>query len=633
MSVDLRLAIPAACGWIAAIVVVGMPEIAGPAVVATWAATGVLTALAIAGRRRWFAVGALAAAAAALCCSSIAVREGAREPAELADAAAAGRTVTVVAATTQVAEPGRGSYEVELIRDGGDVPALVLGEGPAERLGIGTRVQLRGTLAVASPGDHRAFLLFPEGPPEVLAGPPAILDWANGLRERFLAVTQRLPGEGGDLLPGLAIGDTSAVGDELDAAMKTSSLSHLTAVSGANCAVVIGLVLAGGRALALPRTVRLVCAVAMLLVFVVLVTPEPSVLRAAVMAGLVLFALLGGRPVRGVPVLALSVLALLVNDPWLARDFGFALSVLATAGLLLLAEPLAGALARWLPRWLAVVVAVPVAAQLACQPVLILLDASLPTYGVVANLLAAPAAPLATVIGLAACVAAALVPPLGACARRARLAPGRLDRRCGGFLRERTRSASVVAGRRARSVAARCGHGARGRGAARPPALGVRRARPRGGLLRRPRGRRSHRRARRAACRLAGRRLRRRPGGRLPRAQRRTRRPHRHGPGAGAARRRASTTWASAASTCSCSPITTSTMRAASTPWSAASISPSSGRAATRPTIAPPPTSPPAARACSRCRAGRAGCWGSCAGACCGPPRGLRASSRATTRA
>src|SRR5690606_35582008 len=61
----------------------------------------------------------------------------------------------------------------------------------------------------------------------------------------------------------------------------------------------------------------------------------------------------------------------------------------------------------------AAVIAVPIAAQLACQPVILLLDAALPTYGVPANVLAAPAAPIATVLGLLACVLLAVAPPLG----------------------------------------------------------------------------------------------------------------------------------------------------------------------------------------------------------------------------
>ncbi|MEX1080339.1 MAG: ComEC/Rec2 family competence protein [Homoserinimonas sp.] len=185
-------------------------------------------------------------------------------------------------------------------------------------------------------------------------------------------------------------------------------------MSGANCAIIIGLVVFGGAAIGLPRGLRIVTALTVLVGFVVLVTPEPSVLRAAVMAALVLTALASGRPVRGLPILAIAVTVLLVVDPWLARNYAFVLSVCATAGLLLLAAPLARALTRWMPLPLAMLVAVPAAAQLACQPVLILLTPSIPSYGVVANILAAPAAPLATVLGLVACVTIPAIPVLGA---------------------------------------------------------------------------------------------------------------------------------------------------------------------------------------------------------------------------
>jgi competence protein ComEC len=221
-----------------------------------------------------------------------------------------------------------------------------------------------------------------------------------------------LPGDGGDLLPGLAIGDTGSVSATLSDAMKTASLSHLTAVSGANCAIVVGLVLALGAAAGLPRPARLGAAAVALAGFVVVVTPEPSVIRAAVMAAVALIALGAGRAARGFPLLCVAVLVLLTIDPWLSRSYGFALSVLATAGLLLLARPLAEAMSRFLPRGLALVLAVPLAAQLACQPVLLMLNPSLPLYGVAANLLAEPAAAPVTVLGLIACVVAPVFPPL-----------------------------------------------------------------------------------------------------------------------------------------------------------------------------------------------------------------------------
>jgi len=405
---NLRLAIPAACGWVAAAVMIGWPGASLPVAVAAWALTGLLVML----RPRL----ALALLAVALCCTSIAIQHGSRQPPSLLHAATAHRTVSVVLSATQTVLPGSESFEATIDEIDGarvSVPVLVFGAAPDERVGIGARLSADGTLETAEAGDDRAFLLFPRGTPVVVGDPPRYLDWANGLRARFLAAATGLPGDGGDLLAGLAIGDTSAVGDELGGAMRAASLTHLTAVSGANCAVVIGLVMLAGAAAGVPRGVRIAASGVVLVGFVVLVTPEPSVLRAAVMAGLVLATLASGRAVRGLPILALATLGLLVTDPWLARSYGFVLSVLATAGLLLFASPIARALERWLPRWLALVVAVPLAAQLACQPVIILLNASIPTYGVVANMLAEPAAPIATVVGLLACVALVTVPPVG----------------------------------------------------------------------------------------------------------------------------------------------------------------------------------------------------------------------------
>jgi competence protein ComEC len=144
--------------------------------------------------------------------------------------------------------------------------------------------------------------------------------------------------------------------------------------------------------------------------FVALVHPTPSVLRAAAMGAVGVSALVLGRPARAVPALAATVVVLLVTDPWLAASIGFTLSVVATAGIVLLSHPLAAGLARTLPErgsGVARVTAVPLAAQLACGPVVVMLAPALPTYAVPANLLVAPAIVPATILG----VLAALVAP------------------------------------------------------------------------------------------------------------------------------------------------------------------------------------------------------------------------------
>ncbi|WP_281787571.1 ComEC/Rec2 family competence protein [Aurantimicrobium sp. INA4] len=235
-------------------------------------------------------------------------------------------------------------------------------------------------------------------------------EWAVNLRERFLELTSELPGGGGELLPGLSIGDTSRLSESLDHAMKTVSLTHITAVSGANCAIVTAGVMMFAALCGAGRKLRLIAGMTALVAFVIIVTPQPSVVRAAVMATIVMIALLIGRPAAGIPLLSSAVVGLLLWNPWWAVELGFILSVSATAGLLLFSLPLSQKLAQWMPYWCAVAIAVPLSAQLLCQPFIILLSPQMPTYGVLANMVAGPVAPLATVFGLLAGVLAIPVP-------------------------------------------------------------------------------------------------------------------------------------------------------------------------------------------------------------------------------
>ncbi len=141
----------------------------------------------------------------------------------------------------------------------------------------------------------------------------------------------------------------------------------------------------GARALAATSSVRVG-----IVGFVLLARTEPSVLRAAVMGTVALFAMGANGRQRGTRALGVAVLALLLVQPGLAVSAGFALSVLATAGILLLAPGWRDAMARWLPRWVAEAIAVPAAAQLACTPVVAAISGQVSLVAVAANLAVAP---------------------------------------------------------------------------------------------------------------------------------------------------------------------------------------------------------------------------------------------------
>lgn len=213
------------------------------------------------------------------------------------------------------------------------------------------------------------------------------------------------------LVLGLSIGDASRVSTTLQSAMQLTSLTHLMAVSGANCAILIGAVYYLLHRFSIRYRVGF--SILALCVYIGLVGFQPSVLRASVMSVAVLLALNLGRKVNPLAALALSVLLLLSISPSLAVNYGFALSVLATAGILIVTPRLYKAFTLRMPRWIAMGLAVSAGAQLFCFPVLLGLQGGVPTYSLLANLLCEPLVAPITVLGLIA-VALVWCPPIAA---------------------------------------------------------------------------------------------------------------------------------------------------------------------------------------------------------------------------
>lgn len=241
------------------------------------------------------------------------------------------------------------------------------------------------------------------------------------------AVRQAAAGSVGtapQLLPGLVLGDRSVQEPALDEAMKTSGLSHLSAVSGANCTLIAGAVTMALRSFRVRRPVVLGAVLAVLVLFVIIVGPEPSVIRAAVMGALGAWAVFFGRGRQALPLLCLAACVLLCWQPRLAGEPAFQLSLAATAGIVLAARPveqwLTSVLSRWLPGPVAGILgaalAVSTTAQMACQPVLVGMTGELSAYAVPANLIAAPLVPFVTVPGTVAAVLAVPLPGLAAVA-------------------------------------------------------------------------------------------------------------------------------------------------------------------------------------------------------------------------
>ncbi|MDQ0734941.1 ComEC/Rec2 family competence protein [Arthrobacter agilis] len=287
-------------------------------------------------------------------------------------------------------------------------PVVVLGPEPWSGVGTGDTVRVLGTAKPADRVGRAAAVFLPASSPSIEEA-EGWLGYTEDLRARFRDLATRDDRDGG-LLPGMALGDRIGLEPDLEADMRTTGLTHLTAVSGANCSYVVAFAFLGLRTVRLPRLPAAVGAVGALICFVMLVRPEPSVLRAAVMGAIGVAAVLSGRGRVSLTLLMLSVIILLAADPWLSVSFAFMLSVAATLGLVTAGPAVVETLERVMPRILAQLLAIPLTAQLFCTPILVLIQPSLPVYALPANILASPVVPGITLLGMLAVLALIVAP-------------------------------------------------------------------------------------------------------------------------------------------------------------------------------------------------------------------------------
>ena len=220
-----------------------------------------------------------------------------------------------------------------------------------------------------------------------------------------------LPEPEAGLAAGIVIGLRDRVDRSVADDLTTAGLSHVVAISGWNIALVGALVGAALRRWSRRR--RTLATIAVIAGYTVLAGGGASVLRAALMAAVVLATRETGRPGRAAAALGVAVWALLLVDPETVTDPGFALSVTATAGLLAWGGPLTEALRQRLPArvpaWLCESLGVSLAAQAATLPIVLFAFGRVSFVAPLANLLVAPLVAPAMAVGAAAVAVGGLV--------------------------------------------------------------------------------------------------------------------------------------------------------------------------------------------------------------------------------
>ena len=249
---------------------------------------------------------------------------------------------------------------------------------------------------------------------QLIERPGGLASWTRATHRAFSRACMHLNRDARALVPGMAIGDDRGMPADLAQAMKSTSLTHLTAVSGSHIVIVLATV-----TLVIParKPLRLAATILVLGTILILVGPEPSVVRSVCVAAVAALGLILGRDGQSIAALGAVVIATLLIDPWSSRSYGFALSALAALAVVGPSAALVWRCRRRIRgdtragqvlRRLVEMVCVPAFAELATAPIIVSLSGNVPVWGIAANVMAEPAVPVATVAGLAG----ALVSPL-----------------------------------------------------------------------------------------------------------------------------------------------------------------------------------------------------------------------------
>ena len=304
--------------------------------------------------------------------------------------------------------------------DGSKSLVLARGRAPNE-LRYGDRIRLEGKTTVPEGGwgkslkakgiavvvDRATVTLEQPGPRGALR---LLYEMKRGMRH----VIERLyPEPSAGLLAGLLTGDRDGIAKSESDAFRRSGLTHILAISGYNITLVLAVI--GSLLFFLPFRWRFGPSVVAVIAFAILAGASASVVRAAIMGVLQLAAAHAGRE-KSMRLLILWTLWLMAmwNPLSLWYDAGLQLSFLAVVGLCELTPVFEKALRR-LPSFpgLREALSVTLAAQCFAVPWTAFLFGDVSLVSLPANLLVAPAIPVAMAAGGLSLVAGSVSDPAG----------------------------------------------------------------------------------------------------------------------------------------------------------------------------------------------------------------------------
>ncbi len=296
---------------------------------------------------------------------------------------------------------------------------------------IGERILLRGRLRLPddarNPGafDYRLYLkaleihtLFWCTQDSLLwrSGAPSGFSLARAFARVRAWISQQLSrfssGQSLALLQGLLLGQREEIDHEVMESFAQTGFIHVLSVSGLHVGFVALILYVLCDLLRAPKRWQVFLAMLGLIFYAMLTGLQPPVVRATVMAIVLLLGDVFEREAEIYNSLGAAAVLILMWQPWQLFQLGFQLSFVAVLGIAYLYRPLLLQFSRlvrwrWPPvRWAVALLAVSFAAQFATLPFVLMAYGRLPLTAIWGNLIVIPVSFLAVAAGVVACLVA-----------------------------------------------------------------------------------------------------------------------------------------------------------------------------------------------------------------------------------
>lgn len=228
----------------------------------------------------------------------------------------------------------------------------------------------------------------------------ALKQFGYSIRKSILdSLYAGMPEKEASIVAGMLIGYTDDMDESLQEDFQRVGLTHILAVSGANIAFILLPLLWLLKKCGFNRRWSSAISFPVMLFYVFATGMEASVVRAAIMAGVMLLGMIIWRQTDGYCSLACSAMIILFGNTFMLFDPGFILSFAATLSLIMLYEPISNKLPKKMPKSIKDTLSGTLAAQIGVLPIIAQSFNTISIISLLSNLVIVPVTGILTLVG------------------------------------------------------------------------------------------------------------------------------------------------------------------------------------------------------------------------------------------